>query len=161
MTFENSPSPEIPEDWDRLSEPPESEILEDEDSGGDGFQDPPILLLVASAWGDLVCLLAMSAGSLLALVVCGYAVSSASLPWMLALAAAWWACASAILVLVRRGTPGMLLAGVVFSAQVAPHRLAKVVGAASFLALLAGIPALLGPHASLLRLASGQPLTLA
>jgi hypothetical protein len=161
MTFENTPSSEIPEDWDRLNEPPESEVLEDEEPVDSGIQEPPVLLLVASAWGDLVCLLAMSAGILLALVICGYAVSTASLPWMLALAAAWWACSSAILVLVRRGTPGMLLAGIVFSAQVAPHRLARVVGAATFLAFLAGIPALLGPRASLLRLASGQPLSLA
>ena len=161
MTPEESQFSEIPDDWDRLDDPPIPERDEMDEPLQVGPQEPPVLLLIAAAWGDLVCLLGMSAGLLLALVVCGYSVSVAGLPWLLALAALWWATTCAVLVLVRRGTPGMLLAGVAFADQVPPHRLARVVGAASLLAVLVGIPAILGPRASLLRLASGQPLALA
>lgn len=162
MNSEDLRSTEMPHDWDRLAEPPDSiatdeEVLESPVESG----DPPILLLVAAAWGDLVCILAMSAAILGATVVSGYSVSAVSLLWMAALAICWWACSSAILVLIRRGTPGMLLAGVLFEVQVPPHRLSRVVLAASVLALLVGVPAIIGPRSSLLRLASGSPLCLA
>ncbi|MCP4900386.1 MAG: hypothetical protein GY906_25755 [bacterium] len=162
MTPEDMQFTEIPKDWDCLDDPPASDTADTtEDSSAIESQEPPLLLMVAAAWGDLVCLLGMSAGLLLALVVCGYQVSVAGFPWMLAVAALWWGASCAVLVLVKRCTPGMLLAGIAFAHQVAPQRLLKVVGTAALLALLAGIPAILGPRASLLRLASGQSIALA
>jgi len=119
---------------------------------------PPTLNLVAAAWADLVALLAFVVAELIAVVIAGYDIKLAALPWIVALALAWWCAAALVLVVVRRGTPGMLMAGVVFKAQVSPSRLAAIILVALVLVCLLGLPALLGARRSLLRIAASSPL---
>ena len=61
-----------------------------------------------------------------------------------ALGAAWWVAAAAAFVVVRQGTPGMLLAGVHFKSRVSPGRLPVVIVIAALCALLGGLPAMVG-----------------
>jgi hypothetical protein len=118
----------IPEDWDQLDETETAER-----------QDEPVsevpaaastvtpLLLLGSAWGDLVTVLAVCTASLIALALLGYPTALAAAPWGIGLGVAWWAAAAAVTVVVRNGTPGMLMAGVVFERPVARNRAPWVV----------------------------------
>lgn len=158
----NDTSPEqldFPTNWDRLIEPPAGSPEERTDvpsAGGPG--PPPTALLVAAAWADLVCLLLFCVTAILTVMLAGYGVSLVALPWVSVLAAAWWAGASAVLVVVRRGTPGMLIAGIVFKSPVVNRRLPVILVVAVLLACTLGLPALVGAQRSPLRWAGGSPL---
>lgn len=149
------------------AEIPRDPASEPEDEAKDWYErapepkapaDPPTLNLVAAAWADLVALLAFVVAELIAVVVAGYDIKLPALPWVVTLALAWWCAAALVLVVVRRGTPGMLMAGVAFRSQVPSSRLAPAVLVALLLVCLLGLPALLGAQRSLLRLATGSPL---
>ena len=86
--------------------------------------------MLASSWADLVSLLAICTGALVTVLIMGERPSMPALWWAAALALLWWVVAAAALVLVRQGTPGMLLAGIRFEAPVEPRRVPRVLMAA-------------------------------
>jgi hypothetical protein len=117
-----------------------------------------VLNAVAAAWGDSVVTLAVCTAALLGLVAAGHGGPLGALGWAAGMAAAWWVFAASILIIIRQGTPGMLLAGVVFAAPVPPRRLSLVLVAAMFHAMLLGLPSLLGASRAPLALAAGSAL---
>jgi hypothetical protein len=150
---------EIPKNWDVLAETP----LADDSSAGvaaatDSGGEPPTINLLASSWADAVASLVVCTAALFGLNAAGHNPSLACLPWALALGVVWWLAAAAALILIRQATPGMLLAGVVFSDRVAPGRVAVVIAAAAVSAVLLGLPNLLGPRRSPLALAAASRL---
>ena len=114
---------------------------------------------IAGSWGDLAVILGLTAASLVALKLAGHGAPFAAAPWAVAVAALWWLVAAAVLLTVRRGTPGMMAAGVSFTGAVAPARLPVVLLAALLLALTLGLPSAVGPPGWALRVAAGTPLT--
>lgn len=180
----NEKAPEelrFPINWDQLNDdadddlreeiaaeiPRDPDVAEPDDEATDWYErapepripaDPPTLNLVAAAWADLVALLAFVVAVLIAVVVAGYDIKLPALPWVVTLALAWWCAAALVLVVVRRGTPGMLMAGVVFKSRVPSTRLAPAVLVGLLLVCLLGLPALLGAQRSLLCLSTGSPL---
>jgi hypothetical protein len=94
--------------------------------------------------------------ALLALAASGHRAALPAFPWSLALAATWWGAAAAALVVVRRGTPGMVLAGLSFDRALPPRRVVPVLLAALVQACTLGVPTLVGARRSPLALASGQ-----
>jgi hypothetical protein len=147
---------DVPEAWDQLREPaPDLDMEPVEVEPGREPLEPSRVSLMGGAWGDLVAILAVCTSTFLALSILGYGADSATVPWALALGVAWWTAATAVLLVVRQGTPGMLLSGVVFEDTVPRSRVVWVVLAALALCITLGVPALLGAHASPLRLAAG------
>jgi hypothetical protein len=146
------------QDWDQLRREPngidEPSILGDEDVG-EKDQRPPVLSMLAAAWADLATVLGVCTLALLSLVSVGYQTTVVAFPWAAALSLVWWGTATLVLVAVRRGSPGMLMAGVVFSKPVPLRKLPWVLAAALFLACTCGLPALLGARRSPLKAASG------
>jgi len=147
---------EVPGAWDRIREPaPDLEMAAVEVEPEPEPVGPSRASLVGGAWGDLVAILAVCTATFLALAILGYGTSAATLPWALALGIAWWSAAAVVLLVVRQGTPGMLLSGLAFEDSVPSGRVVWVVLAALLLCITLGAPALLGAHASPLRLAAG------
>lgn len=153
----NPESPEIPPDWDSLgdreSEPRLEEPFPEPDDG-----EPQVLTLMAVSWADLVGMLAVCTGALLAILALGQRPGLAAFGWAAVLALVWWACAAAALIVVRQGTPGMLLAGVRFFTPVEPDRVPRVLAAAVFGVLTFGLPGLLGHSLSPLKLAAASDI---
>ncbi len=150
---------EIPKNWDVLAEsPPDDDVPAGgaPTTGSSGV--PPTINLLASSWADAVASLVVCTAALFGLNAAGQPASLPALPWALALGVAWWLAAAAALIVIRQATPGMLLAGVVFSDRVPPARLAAVITAAAVSALLLGLPNLLGPRRSPLALAAASEL---
>ena len=149
----NDPTGEIPHDWDSL---PDRETGGPVEGGPDPYDDPepPALMLMAASWADLVGMLAVCTGSLIAVMALGQRPALAAFGWAAFLALLWWSCAAAILVVVRQGTPGMLLAGIRFFETVRPQRVPRVLAAALFGVVTLGLPGLLGAHLSPLRAAA-------
>jgi hypothetical protein len=147
---------DIPDDWDQLQEatprPPRGGSFPEQP------ETPARITLVAAAWADLVAVLAVCTASLMALLTLGHRATLAALPWAVALAVAWWLAAAAVLVVVRRGTPGMLLAGVAFDRAVPTRRLPSVLAVALLLSATFGVPALVGAERSPLRAVSSADL---
>ena len=147
---------EVPEAWDKIREPaPDLDMEPVEVEPRHVPPEPSRLSLVGGAWGDLVAILGVCTTTIITLAILGYGADLASLPWVLAVGVAWWIAATAVLLVVRQGTPGMLLSGVVFEDAVPRDRVAWVVLAALAVCITLGVPALLGAHASPLRLAAG------
>lgn len=150
---------EIPGDWDTLSDrggmepgPPAAP------EAAAGELAPPVVLLLATAWADLVTMLAVCTGALVAVMAAGQRPALPAFVWAAVLAVLWWAVASVLLVAVRQGTPGMLLAAVRFAGPVRPGRVPWVVAAALLGALSLGATGLLGARLSPLRAAASAPL---
>jgi len=149
----NPPPGDIPPDWDSL---PDREMTAPAGQGPASHDDPepPPLMLMAASWADLVGMLAVCTGSLIAVMALGQRPALAAFGWAAVLAVLWWSCAAATLVVVRQGTLGMLLAGVRFSEPVEPARVPRVLAAAAFGVVTLGLPGLLGAHLSPLRAAA-------
>lgn len=150
-------SGEIPHDWDSLAD---REIGTQSVKGGpepDDFE-LPILTLMAVSWADLVGMLAVCTGALIAVMALGQRPGLATFSWAAVLAVVWWACAAAVLVVVRQGTPGMLLAGVQFFAPVKPARVPRVLAAALFGVVTLGLSGLLGSRFSPLKMAAAADI---
>jgi hypothetical protein len=153
---------------DRLDFPANWDVIRDDTpkpvTGGEEVDPtetptaPSMLSLLAASWADTVTIVAVCTAALIGLVLSGHQVPTAALGWAAALGAAWWIAAAATLIVVRQGTPGMLLAGVVFSDPVPPRRVAAVVAAGAAQALLFGLPGLAGPRRSPLALAAASRL---
>jgi hypothetical protein len=140
----------MPIDWDTLVDPSADGSESDGAPAPDGgCSRPPLLTLMASSWADLVALLALCAGALITVLVMGERPSLPALWWAAALALLWWVFAAATLVVVRHGTPGMLLAGICFDDAVKPDRVPWVLAAALFGVATLGLSGLGGEHAAL------------
>lgn len=151
MTDDQKP---MPGDWDALVER-RSEVRPTASSASArGPQLPPVLTLMASAWADLVGILAVCTSALIAILVLGERPALPAFVWAAVLGVVWWAFAAAVLVVIRQATPGMLLAGVSFSEAVRPNRVgwvlvAALVGVATF-----GLSGIIGGRGLSLRLAA-------
>jgi hypothetical protein len=116
-------------------------------------RDPTVLTLMAVSWADLVAVLAVCTGALLAILALGERPALPAFAWAAGLALVWWLFAAAVLTVVRQGTPGMLLAGVSFADPVPPVRVGWVLGAALVGIGTLGLTGLLGARGSILRAA--------
>lgn len=150
--------------WDQLSVPEPGDF---EDMAGaapvvvdDVLEDGPSgWARMAAGWADLVVVGIMTTGALAAVLTAGYPVGIAAMPWAGGVAVLWWILCSGVCLRIRRGTPGMLIAGVTFSDEVSGFRIVCTVIAAAFVAAFLGVPALPGgKDRTLVSLASGRPI---
>lgn len=148
---------DIPPDWDALTDRGD-EPLVTTDLSRPRDPEPPALTLMAVSWADLVGMLAVCTGCLITLMALGQRPALAAFSWAAVLSLVWWLCASAVLIVVRQGTPGMLLAGVRFDEPVGTRRVLHVLAAALFGVLTLGLPGLFGSRLSPLRLAAEEDL---
>jgi len=164
----------IPSDWDRLepetaepAPPPATASGLGDDAGPprvDPSPPPPApvdtITLLASGWAETATVLAVCTGCLGSLLLVGGSPGLRLLPWAAAAAVAWWLFAASVLVTVRSGTPGMLLAGLVFSRPIRPARVGWVVAAAVLGGLSLGVlNAVGGPRRNLAAIAAGSSIT--
>lgn len=162
MTTEKKTARGSGEAWDQLF------VAETEDDRGGCIPDPsdsspsdsPALLVVlASSWADLVVVGALTTAIIGGVAAFRYPISLPALPWAAATALLWWMMTSVVLIRVRRGTPGMLVAGISFENQVAGMRVVAALAAAMLSLVLLGIPLLLGGSSrSILAVSAGSPL---
>ena len=146
----------MPGDWDALVDrPPEAEPARSEPPGHEHHL-PPVLTVMASAWADLVGILAVCTGALIAILVLGERPALPAFAWAAALGVVWWAFAGAVLVVVRQATPGMLLAGMSFSGAVRPQRIVWVLAAALIGVVTFGLSGIVGGRGLALRLAAAH-----
>jgi hypothetical protein len=144
----------IPGDWDALVDrgadggPPSHSATEPDPL------EPPMLTVMASAWADLVGILAVCTAALVAILVLGERPALPAFAWAAALGVVWWAFAAAVLVVVGQATPGMLLAGVSFAEPVRPQRVGWVLAAALIGVMTFGLSGVIGGRSSVLRLAA-------
>jgi hypothetical protein len=146
----------IPGDWDALADrKPEMDSPKAPASWPEK-DGPQALTVMASAWADLVGILAVCTAALVAILLLGERPALPAFAWAAALALLWWLFAAAILIIVRQATPGMLLAGVSFSEAVPPRRVGWVLAAALVGVATLGVSGVLGGDGSLLRLAAAS-----
>ncbi len=138
-----SDTPPSTGDWDRLSEI-DLEGIEVPSSAPPPSttrgSDVPVISTgarLAVAWGDLVTSVSLTTLMVAAVFAAGYPVGFEILPWSAGVGIVGWATVAAVLLRVRRQTPGMLLAGLVFSSEISGPGLlltlsAAVGGALSF-----------------------------
>jgi len=157
----NDDGNDIPNDWDALVDRgAETDQIHNPPATAeerDGSR-PPAITLMAVSWADLVAMLAVCTGALTAILLLGERPALPAFAWSAALAFVWWLFAGSVLVVVRQGTPGMLLAGVSFQNPVAPRRVPGVLTAALLGVATLGLPGLLGNQKSFLRLAAASDL---
>lgn len=147
---------EVPDAWDRIREPaPDLDVESVDAAPHPAPLGPSRVSLIGIAWGDLLGILGVCTSACVALAVLGYGTSWTTLPWAAALGLVWWTTATAVLLLIRQGTPGMLLSGFVFEDTVPRSRVVWVVLGALAMCVTLGLPGLLGADASPLRLAAG------
>ena len=146
----------IPGDWDALVDPPAGARPRPSSMENPDRHEPPALTMMASAWADLVGMLAVCTGALVAILVLGERPALPAFSWAAVLALVWWAFAAAVLVVVRQATPGMLLAGVSFSSAVTPRRVSWVLLAALLGVATFGLSGIIGRDGSILRLAAAS-----
>lgn len=116
------------------------------------------MTVMAASWADLVGMLAVCTGGLTAVLLLGRQPNLAAFGWAAGLAVLWWLAAAAASVVVRQGTPGMLLAGVHFAEPVDRTRLVWVLAAGLFGAVSLGLVGLAGHRSSLLAAAAASQL---
>ena len=144
----------MPGDWDALVERP-TEVGRARPLPPRHDRDlPPALTVMASAWADLVGMLAVCTGALIAILMLGERPALPACVWAAALGVVWWLFAASVLVVVRQATPGMLLAGMSFSEAVRPQRVVWVLVAALVGVGTFGLSGIIGGRGSALRLAA-------
>jgi hypothetical protein len=112
----------MPRDWDALMDRGTDDAPPSPPVAGPDAPGPPALTVMAAAWADLVGILAVCTGALVAILSLGERPALPAFAWAAALGVVWWIFATTVLVVVRQATPGMLLAGVSFSEPVHPTR---------------------------------------
>jgi hypothetical protein len=148
----------MPGDWDALVDR-STDVASPRHSASDlDPPGPPPLTLMASAWADLVGMLAVCTAALVAILVLGERPALPAFAWAAALGFVWWAFAAATLVVIRQATPGMLLAGVSFSEPVQPRRVGWVLVAASVGVVTLGLSGIVGGRRSILHLAAASDI---
>ena len=155
MTDENKP---IPNDWDALVDRSAERGAEGHPIADPHLNKPTLVTMMASAWADLVGILAVCTAALIAILILGEQPAVAAFGWAAALGVVWWLFAAAVLVVVRQATPGMLLAGVSFSDPVRPGRVGWVLSAALIGVVTLGLSGVVGGRGSLLHLASSSDI---
>ena len=85
----------------------------EEDADGPEPDAPGPLLAAATAWADIVLMLAACAAAVAGIRLLALPLSGAVLPWTLGLGLLAWLTVSAILLAVRRSWPGALMLGLV------------------------------------------------
>jgi len=162
MTAEEDQAPEqldFPRNWDVIRDPSVADELPDPDPPPtSSASTPPKIALLAASWADAVTALAVCTAALLSLVASGHEGVTTAFPWAAVLGGSWWVVSAATLILIRQGTPGMLLAGVVFRDPIAPRRVVPVVTVAALQAVFLGLPGLLGPRHSPMALVAASSL---
>jgi hypothetical protein len=146
----------MPGDWDALVDRAAEAGSRAPSMTGPDPQAPPALTLMASAWADLVGMLAVCTAALIAILVLGERPALPAFVWAAALGVVWWAFAASVLVVVRQATPGMLLAGVSFSEPVQPRRVGWVLAAAVVGVMTLGLSGIIGGRGSFLHLAAAS-----
>lgn len=148
----------VPSDWDRIAE--RSAEADPTPAPGPSSEPvgPPSLAIAASSWGEAVAVLLVCAGALAAVYALGHPVGLTTLAWAAVAAVAWWSLTSTLLLAVRHGTAGMLMAGVAFAAPVSLRRAPAVLAVAAVSALLLGLPGLLGARRHPLTAVAGAAL---
>jgi hypothetical protein len=101
-------------------------------------------------------MLAVCTGALVAIFLLGERPALPAFGWAAALAVIWWVFASAVLLVIRQATPGMLLAGVSFSDPVPPARTKWVLAAAAVGVVTLGFSGIIGEDGSILCRAAGS-----
>jgi hypothetical protein len=149
---------DIPGDWDAIADRAGRMTDPDATASGKGDGGTTTVALMAASWADLVVILAVCTGGLIAVMVLGQRPALPAFGWAAALAVTWWAFAAAVLVVVRQGTPGMLLAGVRFVDTVPTARVPWVLAAALLGAVALGAPGILGGRLSPLAAAAATRL---
>lgn len=144
----------MPGDWDALVERPSEVGLARSPLPHHDRDLPPALTVMASAWADLVGILAVCTGALIAILVLGERPALPAFVWAAALGIVWWVFTATVLVVVRQATPGMLLAGMSFSEAVRPQRVVWVLVAALVGVGTFGLSGIIGGRGSALRLAA-------
>ena len=146
----------IPGDWDALVDRSAHASSQHPATTAPDLQPPTALTMMASAWADLVGILAVCTAALIAILVLGERPAIAAFSWTVTLGVSWWVFAAAVLVVVRQATPGMLLAGVSFADPVRPRRVGWVLSAALIGVLTLGLSGVIGGRGSLLHLAGAS-----
>lgn len=137
---------ETVEDLREAGDPGEDD---DEDAGG----PPGVLQAAASAWADLVLMLAVCSLAAAGARALGYPVGVAILPWAATLGVLAWILAASALLVTRRSWPGALLLGLTLPPEAGHERwrrrlLLLLLGALS-LGVLAMLLSRLDPWGSL------------
>jgi len=132
----------LPEEWDRLLD---LAGFEDEDEANAAPEPeepdlPPAFPLLTASCADLVAILLPCTLALVGLRLSGLPVPLAVAPWALAVGVLWWVLAAGIFLRVRRGTPGMLAAGLVYREEPAGPRLWRSMALALLAAVTLGLP---------------------
>jgi hypothetical protein len=144
----------MPGDWDALVDRPAETAPPRSQPPGHNHLPPPVLTVMASAWADLVGILAVCTGALIAVLVLGERPALPAFAWAAALGVVWWSFSATVLVVVRNATPGMLLAGMSFAGAVRPQRVLWVLAAALVGVATFGLSGIIGGRGSALRLAA-------
>jgi hypothetical protein len=153
MTDDRKP---MPNDWDALVDRSAESASAQRSSADPNLHGPPLLTMLASAWADLVGILAVCTAALIAILILGERPAVGAFGWAAALGVVWWSFAAAVLVVVRQATPGMLLAGVSFSDPVPPKRVGWVLMAALIGVVTLGLSGVIGGRGAFLHLASAS-----
>jgi hypothetical protein len=148
----------MPGDWDTLMDRGVNDGSPPPTAAGPDAPEPPALTVMAAAWADLVGILAVCTGALVAILLLGERPALSAFAWAAALGVAWWIFSAAVLVVVRQATPGMLLAGVSFSDPVRPNRVCWVLVAALLGVITAGLSGVVGGRRSILRRAAASEI---
>jgi len=149
----------VPDGWDQLQQDPHDEKASSIPAADP--QQPPtpsVLMLFGSAWGDLVTVLAVCTAGLTVLRLLGYGSGWRAVPWAVGVGVVWWVVSASVLLVIRNGTPGMLMAGVVFASRVPGERGIWTLLAALATWLTLGLPSLLGAGLAPIRIAAGVGL---
>jgi hypothetical protein len=146
----------MPRDWDALMDRGTDDAPPSPPVAGPDAPEPPALSVMAAAWADLVGILAVCTGALVAILSLGERPALPAFGWAAALGVVWWIFATTVLVVVRQATPGMLLAGVSFSEPVHPTRVCWVLVAAFFGVITGGLSGVIGGRSSILRVAASS-----
>jgi hypothetical protein len=154
---------DFPHNWDVLRDEAPEGAADGAEPVAEGTprSTPSTLTLFAASWGDAVSALTVCTAALVGVAAGNHEVGVTALPWAAAVGVAWWLATATVVIVVRQGTPGMLLAGVAFADRVPPRRLGPVLAVAAVHAALLGLPGVLGARRSPLALAAGSPIRLA
>jgi len=158
MSDDRLESLNFPANWDRLPELEEDGPEPSPEPVEPPEKRPGSLSMTAVAWADLVTTLAVCTITLLVLIAAGHSPGIRAIPWAVGIGVVWWVVASSSLLVVRRGSVGMLLAGVVYSEPVSERRLPLILAASIVHAMMFGLAGLIGTGQAPLAAAGGSAI---